>query len=706
MRFRFHFLLSTALTIAAPNVANAQADAATQSGGGIADIVVTAQRRAERLQDVPIAVSAVTAGNLAQRGITDLTNLESSVPGLNVSKNGATAIPFLRGVGSNAANPNNEPSVALYVDGIYIGAPFSNLFGFNNIDRIEVLKGPQGTLFGRNATGGVVQIITRTPSHDTSVEAQAGYANYDTISLGAYGTTGLSETVAVDLAIQYRNQRDGWGRNITLDVDNNRSKEFSARSKLLFTPTDRTKITLAGDYSYNRNSYTTFHIPKGSLGLDGLPHYYGPYDSDVDTPTIIFARARGASLTIEQDLDFATLVSTTARRLNRGRYAFDRDGTNIPAVIADLRYHTNTWSQELQLVGEKNGGFVWQVGGFYFKSVSAYDRADIITPDANGVLTTTTIYGRQPTKSFSLYGQATWQILPGTEITGGLRYTDEKQRAINNVNGFVFPDRSQGFNKLTWRAAINQTIASDVKVYASYNRGVKSGGYDLLDPTSAGFKPEILDAYEIGLKSDLFDRHVRLNLAAFYYDYRDIQVTAVRNQLTATFNAAAATIKGAEMDLTVAPVRGLTINAGASYLHGRYKDFPNPVAFNADGSAHVFPNNNAKGRTTNRTPKFTGSLGANYEFELAGGNMNLGANAYYNDGFVFDDVAGRLRQRHYQVVNGAMGWTTLDERFGISLWVRNIFNKIYLSQAVTGQLGDIITNAEPRVYGVTANVKF
>ncbi|SCW78146.1 iron complex outermembrane recepter protein [Sphingobium faniae] len=702
-----------ALTAWAPIAAHAQQDIPAQTSeragtsGGIAEIVVTAQRRNERLQDIPISVNAVAGDSLAQKGITNITNLSAAVPGFDAPKVGAAATPFLRGVGSNAANPNNEPSVAMYVDGVYIGAPFVNLFSFNNIERIEVLKGPQGTLFGRNATGGVVQVITRKPSHETSVEAQAGYGNYDTISLGGYVTTGLSDTLAMDVAVQYENQMDGWGRNITLDIDNNKSREFSARSKLLFTPSDGTEITLAGDYGYNRNSKTSYHLPKGALGPDGLPHYYGRYDTDAETPSIITAKGRGLSLTIEQDVGFAKLVSITSRRLSKGRYYFDRDATNLPLVVADLYYYANNWSQEVQLIGEASQWANWQVGAFYYQSVAAYNNGNISTPDPDtGLLTTASIYGRQRTNSVSVYGQTTVTVMDGTELTGGLRYTSEKQKRKSAVNGFDFPDGKQDFNKLTWRAAINQTVTPGVKVYASYNRGVKSGGYDLLDPMSAGFRPEVLDAYEIGLKSDLFNRHVRFNAALFYYDYQDIQVSAVRNQLTATFNAAAARIKGGEFELTIAPTTGLMLTAGGAVLDGKYKDFLNPIAFGADGSIVVFPNNNAKGYDTVRAPKFTGFAGFDYMWPGMGGDFNIGANVNYNDGFVFDDVAGRLRQKAYALVNGTIGWTAKDERLGVTLWVRNLFDEYYLGQGVTGQLGDIITAADPRMYGVTLRTKF
>ena len=211
----------------------------------LGDITITAQRDSQPLQDVPIAVTAVTADNLVSRGMTDTRSIGMSVPNLSLSENGVSVTPFLRGVGSNQSNPNDEPSVATYVDGVYIPSPTGNIFSFNNIERIEVLKGPQGTLFGRNATGGVIQIITRDPQHDPSLEASIGYGTHDILEGSAYATTGLGSDAAIDLAVVYDNNFDGFGRDIVRNQDIFRREEFAARSKLLITPGPRRKSVSA-----------------------------------------------------------------------------------------------------------------------------------------------------------------------------------------------------------------------------------------------------------------------------------------------------------------------------------------------------------------------------------------------------------------------------------------------------------------------------
>ena len=243
----------------APLTAQAQvspaASPATSTAGDetrLQEIVVTAQRRSESMQQVPIAVSAVTGAQLAQRGIGDSLSLAQSVPNLDISQNGTVLTLYMRGVGSNASDPNDESSVAFYVDGVYMASPMANMFDFNNIDRVEVLKGPQGTLFGRNATGGVVQIITRDPKSTPGGEASVTYGDYNTVGATAYLTDGIAPNLAADVAAVFHDNIDGYGSDINLHDRIMRREDFAVRSKWLWTPTEKTTVRLAADYSLVR----------------------------------------------------------------------------------------------------------------------------------------------------------------------------------------------------------------------------------------------------------------------------------------------------------------------------------------------------------------------------------------------------------------------------------------------------------------------
>jgi iron complex outermembrane recepter protein len=216
------------------------------------EIVVTSQRRSENLQTIPLSVTAATATELLNEGVTDTAALSQAMPGLSYTLGGNAATPFIRGVGTTVNSVGNEASVATYVDGVYISSINAQLFEFNDIDRIEVLKGPQGTLFGRNATGGMIQVITEDPSFTPSADIHVGYGNYDTTSGSFYGTTGLGENVAIDFAVYGKNQADGWGTDLVTGQPTFTRHDFGARSKLLWIPADGTRILIAADY--NRSS--------------------------------------------------------------------------------------------------------------------------------------------------------------------------------------------------------------------------------------------------------------------------------------------------------------------------------------------------------------------------------------------------------------------------------------------------------------------
>jgi len=688
--------------------------------GEVTEIVVTAQRKSERLQDVPISVTSVSAQSLESQGITDVFSLSEVVPGLNVTRVATVSTPYLRGIGSNGADPNNEASVATYVDGVYYAAPFGNLFSFNNIDRIEVLKGPQGTLFGRNATGGVIQIITKTPSETPSADVSVGYANFQTVSANAYATMGLAPNLAGDISFQYLDQGQGWGRNVTLGIPQELGKELSVRSKLLYTPTDQTKVQLTLDYANSNNSFNVYEHPKGYPDLDGVVRNLPPYDSAGITPSRDYTQQYGLALRLDQDVGFARFVSLSARRVSTGINQFDYS-TSPVAIVSPvvLNGHVNTWSQEFQMLSPSGATIAglpldWTFGAFYFDDHAAYSPETLC---GIGVIATGCfdIYGNEYTRSASAYAQTTVEVLPKLRLTGGFRWTHEMQSYVSgtaeqsepiggSISGFApAPTTNHSFGKPTWRVALDYAFTNNLSVYVSDNRGIKSGGFDLASPGGTGYLPEILDAYEVGMKSELFERRVRLNLAVFDYRYKDIQVTAINNETTFTGNAARATIKGLDADLEVVATSQLRLTAGAEYLDGKFGTYPNPVLYGASGAPLDLAN--ADDKTMPRAPKFTGNLGANYAVPVSFGEITASGVVSYNSGF-FWEAGDRLRQPAYSLINAAVIWKSNDKAWGIKLWGDNLADKRYLSQGVSSATGDLLDYAAPRTYGVTLSRHF
>lgn len=695
---------ATTATVAptAPSPAKPSIQSASDNNE-ISEIIVTAQRKSQKLQNVPIAVNVLTGDSLVNKGINNTESLVNAVPGLEFSKVGAAGTPYLRGVGSSAADPNDEPSVAMYVDGVYIAAPFANYLNFNNIQRVEVLKGPQGTLFGRNATGGVIQIITRDPQHDPSGNVQIGYDNYQTTTASMYATGGLSDDLAADIAFQASDQGKGWGRNLTLNTDTHKTRNIGFRSKLLFTPSDATKITLAGDYYYSNGSDNDVKL---AAGIPGSPP--GKYNTTTnDTlngigPSKLRLSTGGVSLHVDQDLSWANFVSISSFRKAGALLQYDTDGVPAANLNVDFRLRQRDMTQEFQLLSEPESPIDWIVGAFLYQNKAAYAPAEL-----QGALTGGTVVdyaSQQTTHSGSVYAQSTEDVFDDTKLTTGVRFTTEGQNFVSAVNGSAAPKQNHEFNKFTWRVSLDHRFTDDLHSYISYNRGIKSGGFDLLNAGGAGYKPEQLDAYELGVKSYFFDRRLRLNGAAFFYNYKDIQVQTLASGTALTTNAASALVKGIDLDFEVKPLDRLTISGGLELLNGKYKNFENVPIFSPTGTASVA---NASGNDTVRSPKLSANLGVDYLIPAPAlnGNFDLSVAASHNSGY-FYSAENRLRQKQYTLVNSSITWTSLNEIYHVSLYAQNLTDHYYFQQADESGYGDVVVPAPPRTFGITFRVNF
>jgi iron complex outermembrane receptor protein len=717
--------VALAVGVAAPayaqSVEPAAAGAQPQADDtALPDIIVTAQRTSQSLQQVPIAVTAVTAGDLASRQVMNTLNLDTAVPNLTLSENGVSVTPFLRGVGSNQSNPNDEASVATYIDGVYIPSVTGNIFKFNNVERIEVLKGPQGTLFGRNATGGVIQIITRDPVQQPLVDASVGYGTFNTLEAQAYVSGGLASNLAADLAFSFDRNGDGYGKDINRNADIFLRNQLGLRSKILWTPGANTEIRLTGDYSRLKSTGADYQLAPGVIGADGVTGYPGKRKTNTDFRNTADNEVYGFSLRIDQDLDFARLVSISGYRHVTGEFQLDQDATPTPIVQATINQFAESFSQEIQLLSKKDSTIDWLIGGYFFDAKYAYTPLRI-AGFAAAPLPNIDLFGSQKTRSYSGYGQATVPIFADTKLTGGLRYTYETQDTdgYTESGGVVFPHapnplcpgatthcpQSQNIKKLTWRAALDHSFSSDILGYLSYNRGIKSGGFNMINAGTPGYRPEVLDAYEAGLKMQLFDHKVRFNIAAFIYDYKDIQVFNITGGgAVLTTNAAAARVHGVDADLTIKASRYFTISAGAGWLDGKYTDFPNatftPSSPLLGGQSSV----NATGNDMIYAPRVSGNLSLDYRIPTSFGDIGLNATGSYRDK-VFVSAANRLFIPSYAVVNTTLGWTSPDKRYGVQFWVRNLFDKDYYLNRTEQALGDIQFLAPPRTVGVTVSFK-
>ena len=694
-------------------------DLADQS---IGEIIVTAQRRSENLQSVPVAITALPAGDIARANISDVTDLRLSVPSLNIVKNNGVISSSLRGIGSTGVNPGFENPVATYVDGVYLAAPIANLLSLSDVSQVDVLKGPQGTLFGRNATAGLLQITTRQPTQTPHMEAKVGYANYDTIFASAYVAGGVTDDVTASIAAYRLHQGKGYGRNLTTGTDSYRVDEDALiHGKIRFESPTGTVVTISGDYARaERNDLYGVALPGT---VNGFVPAAGPtpdyrYDQVADAPTYKKGWAKGLSGKLEQPLGPLMLTSITAYRKSRFSTAFDYDMTQFP--IADLSYtqFDDQFSQELQLQPDSSSGrLIWVVGGYYFNAHTGYEPVNLnLYLPAPG--TGLAINDRQKTESIAAYAQGTYEILQDTKLTLGGRYTTEKRWAYDGATTIALidlgltlppvpsPDDSARFNKFTFRIALDRQLTRDILGYVSVNRGFKSGGFNTGMPGLPAYKPETLDAYEVGLKTDLFDRALRLNVAGYYYDYKNIQSQQLTAGLIQIVNAAAAHVYGLDVDFEARPAARLRITGGLGLNHARYTNFSNsPISDPQGGSPSSV--GSAKGNSLPLAADFTANATLSYTVPVGGGTLIGSGNILYSSGYALaSDNA--IRQPRFAQLGTTLTWNSPDDRLSIGVFGKNLTNKRIISSATN--VPSVGTQAflygQPRTYGLTAGVKF
>ncbi|ATE63661.1 TonB-dependent receptor [Rhizorhabdus dicambivorans] len=750
--------MAIAQTTAVP--AAAAEDASVQ---GIEDIVVTAQRREQRLQDIPLTVNAISAQGLERQGVTNTADLNAVVPGLNIAKSSTVVQPFLRGVGTASLVPGNDPSVPLYIDGVYHSAPAGLFFSFNNIERVEVLKGPQGTLFGRNATGGLIQIVTKDPTEELKGKFSLSYGNYRAVNATGY-ISGGTDTIAANLSVVYNKQSKGWGRNLFQAGEGGPivvgtqtfadrpvkraagyTDEFGIHSKIVMTPDDRTTVKLSGmyvDVDTNQNHYR--HPLPGRLlpGPPGNnPYQYtgGFYDYNSDVEWYNRNHQYMFSAEAAHEADFATLKSISSFLKAKAEISVPSDASPLISRATSFAHLVwKTYTQELQLLSNGQSGPDWLewIGGLYYLHGRAgYDPQEVTLGYRHDG--TFSRYSFQTSDSLAAYGQATFDVTDSTRLTLGARYSKDRLSATQyqvgtssvltgaNANGQVtilVPKERVSFEKVTWRIALDQRVTPDVLLYASASRGYKTGAlnHGALCATTppigvacsnivAPTRPEVLDAYEVGFKSDLFDRRLRFNVSAYYYDYADLQVQAVVGvpPVSVLNNAAQARIYGVDLESALQVTPNLRISANASFLNSKYKDYPAAVGF-VPLTVAPYANRqiffDASGNTLPRAPKFSSTVAVDWTIPTSAGDFTLTGSWYHNDGFYWDPQQ-RLRESAYDIVNGQLAYQATD-RLKLRVWGRNLLDKKYYSYQTATSAGDQGAPAAPRTYGIAVDFEF
>lgn len=717
----------------------ASADNAEKSG--VEEIVVTAQRREQNLQSVPIAVTALSGDTITKTNLTNNQQLDVVTPGLVTTTVQGSSQPYIRGVGSQSTVAGTESTVAQYVNGVYIASNTGAVFRLNNVERIEVLRGPQGTLFGRNATGGVIQVVTKKPQHDPTLSVGAAYGNYQTLEGSLYGSTGLSDNVAVSVALAGQNQGKGFGRDLGTGAKIAYTNNLTGRFEALVDASSTISIRLAADFD---NTHSNLGMGRnaipGTRVVTGGPPVATEFDTFTSNPTVGHFKQWGVSQEVDADLGFASLKSISAYRRYTFDQTYDQDTTTAKLTDVYVGKRENTFQQEF-LLNKQIGSLNLTLGTFLFD----YKARSIVTTSGVQAVVNSTRDAIQDTFSYAFYGQGTFALTDSFSVTGGLRYTRDK----SVLNGTTFAEvgnaqpvgttltsavgRTVTASKLTFRTGVEFKPVEDVLLYASFNRGFKSGQFNLTSILQAPTRPETLDSFEGGIKADWFDHILRTNLSAFHYKYTDLQLSLVAPQPIGilTLNAAGAKINGFEAEISVAPpvsTGKLRFGGTLSVLDAKYTNFANapiaiprpytalPVGVVSGGLASCPATSAAAGGASTcqfdatgqqmiRSPKWTLGLNLDYTVPIGSGSLNVSGNFFHNGGFYWEP-SNRVRQNAYDVLNAQIAYEFTDIGLRVRVFGRNLTDSRYYTTLTEQSLGDLGALSPPRTYGVGIDFKF
>ncbi|OAN65954.1 TonB-dependent receptor [Sphingomonas sp. TDK1] len=700
---RIALLASAALLFAPPVFAQ---DSAAPAGAAAAEtaqtdgeIIVTARRREESLIDVPISLSVVSGDTLLAKGAPDITALQDITPNLTLQVargSNSTLIAFSRGVGQQDPLWGFEPGVALYIDDVYVARPQNAVLDVFDVQRVEVLRGPQGTLYGRNTIGGAIKYVTKRLGNEFHATARAAYGSYNQVDLVGTVTVPLTDTLSVGGAVA-RYWRDGYGRNLNTGVDQYNKDVVSGRVSAEFAPRDGFFFRVAADRTVDHSNPRHGHRLAGNAGLAVYQPAGSVYDTNAGSGDTNRVMSQGISATGEialtGELTFKTI---SAWRNGNTSGTIDFDNTPLPTLDVPAYYQDRQFTQELQLL--YTGGRLQGVAGLYYLNARASGAFDTVVGAINTSILTS---GTVDTKSYAAFGDLSYNLTDKLKLSAGLRYTkDDKTGTVyrQNFTGIRSPrfgnaaavpglvrtnyTNSRDFEQATPRVSLSYEPRRDLNLYASWGKGFKSGGFDMrgdavLTPTTVnGYQPEKIDSYEVGMKGAFLDRRFFLNLAGYYSNYRDQQVTIQAPAAgggIASFvdNAGKAKIWGFEAEARMVPSRHFSSSLVVGYTHAEYKKF---LTYIGGGTTPVDVSNQ---RVFQNTPRWTVNASATWSEDLAGGTIAFTPAVSLRSDISMFEYASPLDQDGYALVEASLNWTSAGGRYRIGVAGRNLTDERY-----------------------------
>ena len=708
------------------------------------DIVVTARRRAESLQDVPISVTAYSGEALERQGALDITDIGDTTPNVTLEPSrgtNTTLTAFIRGVGQQDPVAGFEQGVGLYLDDVVLNRPQAAVLDVYDVERIEVLRGPQGTLYGRNTIGGAIKYVTRRLRDRPTARARFNLGNYDQADAILSASTPLSDAVRVGAAFA-RLSRGGFGDNLNLSgVENYNRDIYAGRGTIEVESPGGAFFRFSADYTKDKSDPRNGHRLIPGL-LTGAPVLGDVYDTraGLRTPRQD-VKAYGGAFNAEFPLsDALKLRNILGYRYDRSGAPIDFDSLPSADVDVPAIYRNRQLSNELQLLyeGERLQGLV----GLYYLDADSRNIFDVILGTTGALIGvpgfTASTFGDVETRTWAVFGDATFDVTDRLSVSVGGRYTNDRREARvvrANLAGGASPELGgagvqfgpltsnflgkETFKQFTPRASVSFEPDDENTVYASYAKGFKGGGFDPRGVSTTApdlnadgarsedeifdyflFEPEKVDSYEIGYKANLFDRRLRLAIAGFYADYKDVQVPGsvgaviggVPTFVGVTTNAGKATFKGVEVEANATLARGFAgagsrVNLAATlgYIDAQYDEFVTNVAgFDAAGNAtpgsRAQPVDVADFRRIQNTPKYTASGTLDAALPLAGGELSaIGTVSYRSKTFQFETPSPFLDQKGYTLVDASLVYSFAGDRFSVGLHGKNLTDKQYIS---------------------------
>ena len=743
MQFNTRCFLVTVSQIALGALAIPASAQIADEASGIDEIIVTAQKRETNLQKTSVAVSVVSGALLRDQQVSSIEGLAQALPNVNFGQTTGNARIAVRGVGFDNISLGNEGRVAFHTDGVYISRPAAALASFYDVERIEVLRGPQGTLYGRNATGGAVNVISRAPGKTLGGDLEATVGNYDLYKLeGAVGGP-ISSVISGRLSFQAI-ERGGYGHNLTngLDVDDQSSR--AVRAQLRFQPSDAFDLTLAGDYfTQDDHAYSLHYLRPGSIAdptsTPALPGVTPKglrvggvvptnlRDSTSDSGPLNDREFWGLSANAHVDLGFADLYSISAYRSSKFHTVTDLDATSARLTVYDQLENSTQFSQELRLAGDYGRGD-WMIGGYYFdESLFGGTRVALdpgivapVPPPVTSLRQGFYAMGDLRTEAYAVFGSGLFEFTDELALRVGARYSNETKKIDEEFKfdlatpyppfGPFFPaggtrrKTEASWSSLTPSMTLEYRANDDLFIYATYSRGFKSGGFNLGN-VQPPFAPEKITDYEAGVRASWLDERLRTNLSGFIYDYSYLQVSKVNGATVTIENAASAKVIGLEAEITALLTKSLRIDANVALLDSKYEDFVSP-----DPARAALGALDLSGNELTQAPHYSINLNASYEIPSSAGDFTLRGEARFVDKVYFTQYnLEHASQAAYELFNAFLTWEG-NAGLTATAFIRNIANKQIVSAAFVGSglVGFPLVGSfePPRTYGLTLGYRF